>query len=91
MSASDKFEKFAESEYGVSGEELSVALVIDTNRDRFEACRRGGPLQLPSNAMDFLKRVGIVGWPRGHIVRKHDVDWRRVDELLALRGKRHRS
>jgi hypothetical protein len=89
MSAVVKFEKFANSEYGASAEDLSAALVVDFHRDRFKACRNGAQLILPKNAMLFLRQIGIVGRSRGHITYKNDVDWRRIDELLALRAKSH--
>ena len=89
MSAADQFERLARSKFNVSAEELSAALVVEVHRNRFEACRSGHPLLLPSNAMNFLLRLGIVRYSRGQVIRKNDVDWRRVDSLFALREKSH--
>lgn len=89
MSAADRFERLARSKYDVSAEELSAALVVEVNGGRFKACRNGRPLLLPRSAMSFLMRLGIVRYSRGHTIHKHDVDWKHVEALFALRKKSH--
>jgi len=87
MTAASQFERFANSEYGVTADELSAACVVDVYGDRFEVCRKGGPLLLPRSTLDFMCRMRVIKRPNIHTVCKYDVDWQRFKELQAIRQR----
>ena len=80
-----EFERFANSEYGVSGEELSAACITDIYSKRLAACHNGNPLILPKSSLDLLRRIGAVRQSRCHLTRKQDVDWQRIKKLQEIR------